>query len=129
MAGTTVKTITSVEMVDTKKFKSLLAKRRQDLLDIVDSSRHAAEPVELDQTKVGRLSRMDSLQSQAMSVAANQRIDQELKNIQSAIKRIDSGHYGYCEECGEEIASARLEIDPAAELCIKCATALEELNG
>ena len=73
-----------VEMIATEKFKSLLAKRRQDLLDIVESSRHAAEPVELDQTKVGRLSRMDSLQSQAMSVAANHRIDQELKNIQSA---------------------------------------------
>lgn len=116
-------------MVDAKKFKSLLAKRRQNLLDIVDSSRQAAQPVELDQTKVGRLSRMDSLQSQAMSVATNRRIEQEMKNIQSALQRIESGHYGYCEECGEQIAPARLEIDPAVQLCIKCATALEDLSN
>ena len=116
-------------MIDTEKFKSLLEKRQQDLLSIVESNRRAAETVELDQTKVGRLSRMDSLQSQAMSVATQQRIDREIKNIQSALKRIESGHYGYCEECADEIAPARLEIDPAVELCIKCARALEDLNG
>lgn len=42
-----------------------------------------------------------------------------LRNIEAAIKRIDSGDYGYCEETGEPIGIARLLFRPTAKLCIE----------
>ena len=45
----------------------------------------------------------------------------QIRLIESALLRIDSGDYGYCQQCDEPIATARLEVNPAAPLCIKCA--------
>lgn len=108
--------------MDMSSYKKRLEVLRNDLLQIEESSREAASTVELDQTRVGRLSRMDALQGQAMSKATRQRREIELQRITAALKRIESGDYGYCMECDEEIASARLDIDPAAPLCINCAS-------
>jgi DnaK suppressor protein len=44
-----------------------------------------------------------------------------LLRIEQALRRIDEDEYGFCEECGEEIAGKRLAIDPAASHCIRCA--------
>ena len=41
---------------------------------------------------------------------------------QTALRRMDSGAYGYCVRCDEEIAPARLELDPAVATCIVCAS-------
>ena len=81
--------------------------------------------VELDQTRVGRLSRMDAMQAQAMSVETGRRRRQQIRDIQAALERIDDGDFGDCLECGEGIAPARLTINPGARLCIDCAEALE----
>ncbi|MGD8998984.1 MAG: TraR/DksA C4-type zinc finger protein [Granulosicoccaceae bacterium] len=106
---------------DLAHYRALLEKRRQALLDVADTGDAAAAAVELDQTRVGRLSRMDALQGQAMSVAARQRRELELKAIAAALVRIDKHEYGECLACGEAIAAARLEIDPATRFCIHCA--------
>ena len=79
-------------------------------------------PVELDQQSVGRLSRMDALQVQAMAMETSRRRAGELKRIAAALTRMQAGEYGYCVECGEEIAVRRLELDPATPLCIHCAS-------
>ena len=79
-------------------------------------------PVELDQQAVGRLSRMDALQVQAMALETSRRRAVELRRIAAALARIDEGDYGACLECGEEIAVRRLELAPAAPLCIACAS-------
>ena len=63
-------------------------------------------PVELDQQAVGRLSRMDALQVQAMALETSRRRKNELRRIAAALARIDKGEFGYCLECGEEICSA-----------------------
>lgn len=112
--------------LDTEAFRSLLLKRREDLLGIAEQGDSSAETVELDQTKVGRLSRMDALQSQAMAKATNQRRDQELKRIGAALRRMDEDEYGYCLDCGELIAPKRLQANPAAPRCIGCASKAEE---
>lgn len=77
--------------------------------------------VTLDQQSVGRLSRMDALQSQAMAKATQQRRDCERQGLQGALRRMDEGEFGYCEDCGEIIAPKRLELNPAAIKCINCA--------
>ncbi len=81
----------------------------------------AAAVVELDQTRVGRLSRMDALQGQAISQERERRRGIQLHKIAAALRRIDQDDYGYCAECGEEIAFKRLQFDPATTLCFNCA--------
>ncbi|WP_346915249.1 TraR/DksA C4-type zinc finger protein [uncultured Roseibium sp.] len=100
--------------------KRLLA-MKQELEALSEMSEGARATVELDQQSVGRLSRMDALQGQAMAQASERQRKTDLVRIEAALKRIDDGDYGYCLECGEEIAAKRLEIDPAAALCIACA--------
>jgi DnaK suppressor protein len=79
-------------------------------------------PVELDQTSVGRLSRMDAMQVQAMALATERRRHEEARRVEAAIRRIDEGEYGYCIACGEEIAAKRLGVDPTVPTCIRCAS-------
>lgn len=86
----------------------------------------SAAIVELDQTKVGRLSRMDAMQAQAMAQATGQRRDATLGRIAAALNRITDGEYGICVECDEPINKKRLEIDPTLLLCVDCASRTEK---
>ncbi|MGD1876179.1 MAG: TraR/DksA family transcriptional regulator [Kiloniellaceae bacterium] len=95
--------------------------RRRELQDLVESSADSRKPVELDQTRVGRLSRMDALQNQAMSLEAERRRKRELQRIEASLKRIEEGGYGYCVTCGEQIPLRRLELDPTLPICVDCA--------
>lgn len=103
------------------KFKHLLLKQQQELMQLEKTGTEASAVVELDQTRVGRLSRMDALQGQAMSQERERRRVIQLQKIAAALKRIEHDDYGYCTECGEEIALKRLEFDPAITLCFNCA--------
>lgn len=77
--------------------------------------------VVLDQQSVGRLSRMDAIQNQAMAVAQQKSRDQETLRLQATLSRLDDPEFGHCEECGDEIAMGRLELNPANRRCINCA--------
>jgi DnaK suppressor protein len=77
--------------------------------------------VELDQQSVGRLSRMDALQQQAMANADHARRAGLRLRVRAALDRMDEDEYGYCTECGEPIPPGRLEIDPAVPTCVSCA--------
>jgi RNA polymerase-binding transcription factor DksA len=46
-----------------------------------------------------------------------------LTEVEAAIDRLAAGAYGVCEQCGQPIATARLEARPAARTCIGCASA------
>jgi len=46
-------------------------------------------------------------------------IQDSLRDVEKALAKLDDGTYGKCEECGEDIAEARLEAMPAARYCIK----------
>ena len=111
------------------RFRRLLEEQRRALLDIAAAGEQGAATVELDQTRVGRVSRMDALQQQAMSQEAKRRREVALRNIELALARMDAGDYGFCDDCGEEIPPGRLEIDPAGPLCVDCARKLEQVTG
>lgn len=110
---------------DLQRLKLLLIKEKHELLKAGETGQQAEEVVELDQARVGRLSRMDALQAQAMSRETGRRRRQHLVEIDAALARIESGEYGDCFECGELIHPGRLAADPAVRLCISCAEALE----
>jgi len=98
-----------------------LTKLKAELEALSKGAAADRKPVELDQQSVGRLSRQDSLQVQAMAHAADARRAGELRRIAAALARLDADEYGWCVECGEEIGAKRLEIDPAAARCRDCA--------
>ncbi len=105
--------------------KTRLLQLQQQLQGLQETSEAAAGVVELDQTSVGRLSRMDALQGQAMSKETGRRRQLELQKIAAALRRVENGEYGDCLSCDEPIAPKRLALDPAATLCIDCANKKE----
>jgi len=106
---------------ETSLFRQRLSTLQDELTDQRETGREAEKTVELDQTSVGRLSRMDALQGQAMSQESGRRRDASLQKIAAALGRLDRGEYGDCLVCEEPIALQRLEFDPAVTLCIDCA--------
>ncbi len=107
--------------LDGKQTRKILISRREELESLSEGTAEARETVKLDQQSVGRLSRMDAMQQQAMAQATERQRAVEISRIGKALKRLDEDEYGFCVECGEDINEKRLEIDPAATHCIKCA--------
>ncbi len=107
--------------IDLQYFKKRLEERLEEIIAAQESRKKEVAPVELDQARVGRLTRMDAMQQQAMSQAAARLADLERQRIQSALGRMQSGDYGYCIICDEEIAKGRLRFDPSILTCISCA--------
>ena len=100
------------------KLESLATEIEAELNETNDSER----VVELD-TSIGRLSRMDAMQSQQMALELRRRKQNHLLRIQGALKRIQKGSYGDCVRCKKPIPEERLEIQPDAVVCVKCADA------
>ncbi len=115
-----------LKAVDLEKFRTRLFELRAELESVVDTGEDSAAVVELDQSKVGRLSRMDAMQAQAMAKASAARREQTLRQIEAALHRIDEQEYGWCIDCGEPINPKRLEFDPTAVRCIDCASNAEQ---
>tara|TARA_R110002072_G_scaffold19558_6_gene72509 strand:- start:765 stop:1091 length:327 start_codon:yes stop_codon:yes gene_type:complete len=106
--------------MDDDTARARLLALKAELTALSESGREDRKPVELDQQSVGRLSRLDSMQVQAMAKAADSRRVAEIRRIDAALARIDAGEFGWCVECGESIADKRLETDPAAPRCAEC---------
>lgn len=86
-------------------------------------SGQAARPVELDQSCVGRLSRIDALQNQGLVQNLQERERVQLAHVLDALKRIEEGRYGICSACGEPIQPERLLVFPETRTCTPCTRA------
>ena len=108
--------------LDRAFFRDLLLQR----LDALDEEKRISSddraPVTLDQDSVGRLSRIDAIQMQAMALAQERRRETERLGIKAALERIKDDEYGYCLKCGDEIAEPRLKAYPAVSKCFECAS-------
>ncbi len=102
-----------------------LLKLREELEAVAATSEQSSQTVELDQARVGRLSRMDALQAQAMAKESGRRRELTLRRIAAALERVESGDYGLCQSCDEPIHQKRLAFDPTALLCVQCAERAE----
>ena len=99
---------------------------RKEFLAGEKAAQEGIRAVELDQSRVGRLSRIEALQAQAVALENRRRRQLKLQQIKAALQRIETGDFGICSRCGEEIDSRRLDFDPTAPLCIACAQKLEK---
>lgn len=111
-------------MTEGEKKSSYWSKRllglRAELENLEREALDGRQAVELDQSRVGRLSRMDALQGQAMNNAIAERRRATLARIEAALSRLDEDEFGYCMICGDEIAEKRLELDPTVSTCTSC---------
>ena len=102
-------------------FRTALLAELVQLSENEDASTEDRATVTLDQQSVGRLSRMDALQRQAMAHATARRRQGRETRIQAALKRIEADEFGFCQDCGEEIGLKRLTLDPTLPTCVSCA--------
>lgn len=84
------------------------------------TTEEALKPVKLDQTAVGRLSRIDSLQNQGLTRNLQEREQGKLGQIVTALQRMADGSYGVCVECSGEIPFERLQVFPETPTCTSC---------
>lgn len=107
-------------------FRELIEVRLEVVSRAMGEANANAGTVMLDQSSVGRLSRMDAMQQQAMASGLCASLQRERLRLAAARTRLQNGTFGECCECGEEIAAARLESDPGAPFCADCQQAREQ---
>ena len=118
-----------MDSLNTRQITSLttsLELLKTELENQVKLALPGASTVIRDQSKIGRLSRMDALQQQHMADSTLQQAKQRLALVQKAINKISENDYGYCELCDEVIAFARLQARPEAQLCLSCQSQQEQ---
>ncbi len=103
-----------------KQFRHRLLSLRSELQDLEESPIVATILVEPDQTGIGRRSLMDAMISQQKAQEGARRRQRQLLKIDGALRRIESGDYGNCFMCEEEIDMHRLSVDPTDTRCMKC---------
>ena len=109
-----------MEQEQLNTYRQALVNLKDEIQSLESAGREAAGTVTLDQSKVGRLSRMDALQGQQMAQETARRRTLQLQKIEGALRRMESGEYGYCFVCGSDIDPARLDFDPACTRCTGC---------
>ncbi len=107
---------------DLNKFRQQILATLADLQIQDDLGEESQRTVTLDQQSVGRLSRMDAMQQQAMAKATQTRRNQMKLRIKNTLTRMDEGEFGCCADCGEDIPIKRLELDPTVATCVSCAS-------
>jgi len=112
--------------LDKADIRERLFTLRQELESLSATGDESSQTVELDQSRVGRLSRMDAMQAQAMAKESSRRREETLRHIADALSRLERDEYGHCQTCDEPIHKRRLEFDPTARLCIRCAEKAEQ---
>ncbi len=93
-----------------------------DLEELAASDAESRQAVTLDQSSVGRLSRMDAMQQKEMARETTRRRTIQRQQIRAALRRLEGDDYGHCVLCDEEISPRRLEADPATPFCVRCAS-------
>ena len=104
---------------DIKKFKELLASRREGISKAAINTKEQGIGVSSDDLP-DEVDLASSESEQSLNLRLRDRELVLLKKIDKALQKIENGEYGVCEKCGEEIGIKRLEARPVTDLCIRC---------
>jgi len=107
------------------ELRAALEALQSELSHSLSLSANAAKPVQLDQSAMGRVSRIDAIQQQKMVAANRQRQRVRLQQCVAALKAMEEEEYGYCRRCDEPISLQRLRVRPEGPVCLHCQSALE----
>lgn len=111
--------------IDIKKLEQRIRAELESMTASLGQAAESAATVELDQSSMGRVSRMDAMQQQAMAVEFQNRLRLRKRKLEAALDRIAAGSFGICCECQDELEADRLEADPATVFCTECASQRE----
>jgi len=102
--------------------RARLAKVVDELQSLVRDEDGLTDAVELDQSRMGRLSRVDALQQQQMAAAGRRRAEARLERVEIAIERYEEApdEYDWCPCCGQPIGYPRLKAVPESAFCVPC---------
>jgi len=103
-----------------------LVELRRSLADALAAGRESSKPVALDQSSVGRLSRMDAMQVQQVAKANLRSCELRTQLVAQALRLVSEGEYGYCRRCEEPIGYSRLKARPETPFCLSCQGAIEK---
>lgn len=107
---------------DLEKFKKRLLDERAKVIQ----AKNNKSGQEISNTQTGDQADMASAEMELDAMyQGDQRGHNMLQDIADALQKIEDGTYGECENCGEEIALARLDANPMAKLCVDCKSAEE----
>jgi len=105
------------------KLKDHIEKRIEDLKGNIKSYQTLIQPIAPDNA-IGRLTRMEAINSKSINEAALNKAKQTLSRMERALKMVHDPDFGLCRECEEPIPFARLMIVPESDLCVECAEAI-----
>jgi DnaK suppressor protein len=104
---------------DLKRFRDLLIAKRNGILR--NAQRTLSEDMTLDADDLpDEMDLASSEYLQSFTFRLRGREKTFLKKIDHALAKIDTGTFGICEQCEEEISLKRLEARPETTLCIRC---------
>lgn len=106
---------------DKTEITAAIQSKIADLRLVVASDAQDKEQIELDQTRVGRLARMDAVQHHAIAEAQAERAVKQLRLLELLLSKVDDDDFGECHYCGEDIPVGRLLIRPESLRCVNCA--------
>tara|TARA_B100000427_G_scaffold243452_1_gene206428 strand:+ start:748 stop:1080 length:333 start_codon:yes stop_codon:yes gene_type:complete len=69
---------------------------------------------------IGRVSRMDAINNRSVNEAALRQLENQMKGLEEALKRLSEDKFGRCVSCGEKIPIGRILIMPGAIRCVRC---------
>lgn len=115
--------------IDPNEFRQRLAAELAQLDETLLQADASARTVALDQSSVGRLTRMDAMQQQAMAQGMALRLRTRKRALLAALDRIVAGSYGICCSCESGIDPDRLLSDAAAVFCVACIKERAEQGG
>ena len=111
------------------KEKAKLKENIQDKLKTIKKDIASYElltkPVSPDNA-IGRLTRMEAINSKSMNEAALKRAQYTLSKLERAFAKIDHPDFGLCRECEEPIPFKRLLIMPESKFCVACFQKISE---
>lgn len=106
--------------LNVEEFRERLQAELAQVRETLAQAAVSAGTVTLDQSSVGRLSRMDALQQQAMAQGGHERLAVRVRRIEAALDRVRANTFGACCQCGAEIESDRLRLDATTVFCSDC---------
>ena len=106
-------------------FRQILRAWKQELMEEVDRTVHHMQDEAANFPDPNDRATQES--EFTMELRTRDRERKLIKKIDESLEMLDSGDYGFCEECGIEIGVRRLEARPTATLCIDCKS-LDEIR-
>jgi len=100
--------------------KDHIKKKIEGLKEDIKSYQTLTQPISPDNA-IGRLTRMDAINSKSINEAALNKAKQTLSKLEGALRMINDPDFGLCRECEDPIPFARLMIVPESDLCVQCA--------